>query len=489
MYLYELISLPVPVNSSTSHATQLLDLPKYLAVTHHQQFYTTFNTENLASCSKHSIFHCDFNIALTPITSPSCVIGLFANNKQWVKKNCDFRFLPDLLKPQILELSYTSALVYNSWNLALDCPQSKRVLPGCAFCVLQIPCQCSISTVDLFYAARLVNCHNKSSDVITVHPINLGLLQQFFEEDQFMSITGDSLFKSPISVLLPEFKFYQHQFSQYLADDRKSHLSLNKMVQAAKGDNIIFKSLVEPLADGEIPLSQNWPDLNATLVFVNISITVIVFLAFLWTFFRLRSLAATLVLLQQANLVKSASLPSFIFERTTTAIPQTIIISKMFADFSWNHASVIIEALVFIILISAVLLFYSRTRKFHGTKLLLEITSGGECVTIPVMRLPLCPSYFAIEAPTHIGNIELSQFPSNTLYVQWTGFKVTNKLTNQSLEVKPKIDVGWFQHRRINRIMQQPFTAYILVLHQGFAIPLPFRDTQHSHNYLEHYCI
>ena len=35
LQLFEVISLPVPVNETSTHATQLLDLPKYLAVTSH----------------------------------------------------------------------------------------------------------------------------------------------------------------------------------------------------------------------------------------------------------------------------------------------------------------------------------------------------------------------------------------------------------------------------------------------------------------------
>lgn len=83
--LYKVISYPVLINSTASHATNILHLPTYFAVTSHQQFYTTFTTQDLETCQHEpSNIHCNFNKALTPVTSPSCTIGFFANNKKWI---------------------------------------------------------------------------------------------------------------------------------------------------------------------------------------------------------------------------------------------------------------------------------------------------------------------------------------------------------------------------------------------------------------------
>lgn len=72
-------SYPVPINSTASRATNILHLPTWFAVTSHQQFYTTFTTADLETCQHEpSNIHCNFNKALTPVTSPSCTIGLLA---------------------------------------------------------------------------------------------------------------------------------------------------------------------------------------------------------------------------------------------------------------------------------------------------------------------------------------------------------------------------------------------------------------------------
>lgn len=126
--LYKVLSYPVPINATSSHATSLLNLPTYFAVTSHQQFYTTFTVTEIASCQNDDEIHCTFNKALTPVTSPSCVIGLFANNKKWVKDFCNFRFLQNVLKSDIIELSSTSVLVYNAWNIDMNCPNKQQIL-------------------------------------------------------------------------------------------------------------------------------------------------------------------------------------------------------------------------------------------------------------------------------------------------------------------------------------------------------------------------
>lgn len=51
---------------------------------------------------------------------------------------------------------------------------------------------------------------------------------------------------------IQDFKFYNHSISQVLANDQKAHLSLRKIASAVKSDRKIFRTLAEPLIDGQI---------------------------------------------------------------------------------------------------------------------------------------------------------------------------------------------------------------------------------------------
>ena len=121
--------------------------------------------------------------------------------------------------------------------------------------------------------------------------------------------------------------------------------------------------------------------------------------------------------------IESATPPSFIYRSPTTPVSQSDVVTIFFKELSWNHASIIIEIIIFVLLIVIIFILYIRAKKQKCTQIVLEITTG---ITLPVMNLPLCPSYFTIDTPDDIFNVELSNFTKSKLFVQWPGFVITN---------------------------------------------------------------
>ena len=112
LQLYKVITLPVPLNATSSHATQLLNVPEYIAITHHHDFFVHLSSTDLLKCTPTSLSLCPNNIPLTPFSTSDCTMAIFQNNPKMVNKLCDFRFVPNALKPNLIELSPTSVLVY-----------------------------------------------------------------------------------------------------------------------------------------------------------------------------------------------------------------------------------------------------------------------------------------------------------------------------------------------------------------------------------------
>lgn len=272
LQLYKVLSLPVPVNNTLKHATKLLDLPDFFAVTHQHDYYLPLSAKQLTNCQHDSAITCNFNLALIPSHVQQCTIALFNNDMKQVKRLCNFRFLENHLTHDIIELSSTSVLVYQSDTLALDCQNKQTLLPGCRFCVINLPCKCSLATKSLYLAPRLVQCYNNTKEVSILHPVNLALLQEFFSDDKLKSIPANKLFSTQVQLSIPHFTFYKHNINNILAADQQMHLSLKKMTAAARNDSKIFKTLTEPLLDGLISLQSDWPDLNAILSFASIGI-------------------------------------------------------------------------------------------------------------------------------------------------------------------------------------------------------------------------
>ena len=129
----------------------------------------------------------------------------------------------------------------------------------------------------------------------------------------------------------------------------------------------------------------------------------------------------------------------------------------------------------------------------EDTTLVLELTSGGSCVTLPIISFPLCPSYRDVQPPVTIHNLRLETFPFDDLLLDWQGFKVTNKLTKQSLTVKTSLKVGLLNYLKVKRIINQPYficlyfdctsrLCYNLARNEGKSTPKIFNHHEFHNN-------
>lgn len=179
------------------------------------------------------------------------------------------------------------------------------------------------------------------------------------------------------------------------------------------------------------------------------------------------------MLLQSVQQVKSevATNPSFnlVYNRLTTTAPETAESSNSWLkdEFSLLHASVISGILCFILIIIIFMWLYRRKYKKH-TFLALELTSGGDCVLLPIMHLSLCPSYYDIPTP-NIGDISISPFPYNKVYANWLHFGITDKRTEKTIFVPTIISTNIFTGYKITQILKQPFSAYVVLIHHNYA--------------------
>lgn len=244
------------------------------------------------------------------------------------------------------------------------------------------------------------------------------------------------------------------------------------MVQATIKEKKIFQHLPEPLIDGQIDIIPPWPSTNDILTMVAIRIAVFALECSILLFCKLRKMHIALMLLQSVHQVKSdiATNPSFnlVYNRLATTAPETESSTSWLKDeFSLLHASIISGILCFILIIIIFTWLYQRKYKKHSF-LALELTSGGDCVLLPIMHLSLCPSYYDIPKPT-IGDISISPFPYNKVYANWLNFGITDKRTDKTICVPTVISTNIFTGYKITQILKQPFSAYIVLIHHNYA--------------------
>lgn len=82
--------------------------------------------------------------------------------------------------------------------------KKQEILPGCKFCILNVPCKCTLTTKELYYSPKLIDFHkslNLNNSI--AHPVNLALLHEFFDDWNLHSILGDTTFAESVKVNLP----------------------------------------------------------------------------------------------------------------------------------------------------------------------------------------------------------------------------------------------------------------------------------------------
>ncbi|VDI64062.1 Hypothetical predicted protein [Mytilus galloprovincialis] len=353
--LYKINSYPVPINTTSNHATQLVDLPQYLVITSDNRQYAELSDDFIKTCSGIDTLYCTQTFPLLSSVSPSCSFALLFNDKETVHSNCNFRFLTNIIQPAVKEITDTNSI---------------------------------------FIPAKIGLCDNNTNTVTIVHPVNLALIQHFFSSETYNSILGDTIFTEPADITLPNLHFFNHTFNSVIAQDNNLHLSLKRIAKAAKADRKIFTSLSEPLLDGEIDIDDSWPNTNEMISLISLVLSILLTIACIILFNKVRALTTALILLQKAPssaaFVTPQTPPTFHYMQSPISTTQNY--DSLLSPQLNQWPSIVLAAITIISFVGVLHYLYKQVCTKHHTKLILEISNGLTCLTIPVVNLPLCPS-------------------------------------------------------------------------------------------------
>jgi hypothetical protein len=258
--LYKILSFSVPINDTSRDATQIVDINDYFLISADEHYHVSLPRSTINQCVCISLMICPIRPLLKTMKEPDCEAVLFQNKKTEIHSKCNFRFFRNIDKPHILDLTATQLLVYQTKDLTLQCKEGTKVLKGCDFCIMTVPCQCSIISANMRFDQQVKLCQKDTSDISILYPVNLALLQQFFNESQLTEILANTSFNKPVQVKISSFKIYEHKMSKLFAKDEKESLNLKKMAERTKKDQVIFSTLAESLVDGEITIDEEgWP--------------------------------------------------------------------------------------------------------------------------------------------------------------------------------------------------------------------------------------
>lgn len=256
--LYEILTIPVPITDSTNHSTLAVNLPDYIGLDLHANNYIEVDEQQYRQCTGHWEKHCPSLLSDRSISSSSCALAILFNAKGNIMQKCDFVFQKDAMIPSIIEIAPGNLLVSNIKSITLECEQGPINQNGCKYCIISIPCSCAISADPFIIPERINNCNRTSRQVTKNHLINLAMLQNFFEDDTLNNILGDTTFDYPVEMQIPDFRFYEQNFTNLMAVDNLERLNLKGLIEKVKRNETVYLSLSESFLDREWTNDDDW---------------------------------------------------------------------------------------------------------------------------------------------------------------------------------------------------------------------------------------
>jgi hypothetical protein len=126
------------------------------------------------------------------------------------------------------------------------------------------------------------------------------------------------------------------------AKDVKESLNLKKMAERTKKDQVIFSTLAESLADGEITIDEEgWPKKEDVMTLMAGGINII---AIIWLIYKVRILSAAILVSTRLPQVSSLRL-QYTLPITTTPSSWYDILNQ---NLKWDHGVFIISFPIFV---------------------------------------------------------------------------------------------------------------------------------------------
>ena len=361
-----------------------------------------------------------------------------------------------------------SILVSNIMNLTIQCPEESYPKEGCKFCIIRVPCGCSVSGSDMYISPRIIGCDNNTKSMSKLHPVNLAVLQNFFQPQELEAITGDSLFDSPVQITIPEFKIFKHNFSEIVAGDQKHHLSLQRAAAAAKADDYIFQTLADPILDGRLPeLDTIWSIIIKYLSMATASVTAVLGLIVVWQLYKIRSLTIAVAILQKST-TSSAIVhthPPLLYNEHDNVATEKPSMEILESAETYDNLAYLALVLAF-----AGLIFYViRKVRNCKTTLILEVTTGSSCVRIPTLSIPNCPKSVHCTALETVKSIDINRGILPSIRIDWGDLVVAN--TGLPVKLPKLLRANPWNAFKLRQILKQKFVVQLLLVHKSLAIP------------------
>jgi hypothetical protein len=447
------------------HSIILGEQPRYIAVNDEDDIYLTFNERPAMQDDKFYFLGQEQHIILSK-TNPTCVLSLFDDEPSAFNQRCATYLRPYAQPPLAMQLGGNLMFFQNlkAYTVTESNGREHEIKLQCSSCTKQMRCNTKISTiVGIFHMAPCKNLRQKQQTThITGYVTNLRAVTPFLDRDLISKLSAEYSFATSVNFSFPKIKIFEQNEDPTLRAAFQTletpQIRLDSAINQTLEDGIIFKSesdkIIYDLQKLGLQLQSqfSWSNLTSWITSpfsLPTNLCILDMLgAIVYLFFRVRSLAAMIIMLQQVRPVQVQSisfqrqLEEFLKQKSEKiSTPATFfnIPFKYEPQVSRDFHVLDLFILLTIIAICLFLLWrkFKRRQQAHSFEIVLEIINRYDRVKISLMKLPHTADSFGFAASEFISYLSLRGLRKPKLHIHWPTLKIKHRLLTMTVDLPP----------------------------------------------------
>ena len=487
--LYRVMNFPVPFNQTTTHATQIMGLPHFLAITTDNKYFVELSTEDMLQCTGSPIKTCMAAQAQRSVVKASCAVALYKHYDP--KPLCNFEVIEDGIKPSLYEIEPGLAIASGIKEIVLTCPHGVVKKPGCNFCTVRLPCKCGMvargndDVTEFELAPRLDACESKTS-MSKSFAVNMALLTQFFNESELTHLSSSANRDLPLEFQIPPLHIQNDQYRSWTNEDQTMRRGLQEVANSMKNRQAVSRLPEMNFGNGGCDPGA-WPQFFGYTAAMGMLL--LAFIVYRMSR-QIKILAAALALLsgqtgtaaQTANSGGQATQGRNLRFAHPTDVTTTPTIHYVIMPQPTQNA--IIAGLALMIMLTVIIAVMAGNKLLNkrspGTAVYLEVGDGNLTIDLHLTTLPKTPFEYTRELITWIKGIAVTQegWGGAIVTIVWEDFLLVDLTADQLVPLPKSARIGCFQRWRLNKILNskrenQLFNGYYVqpkLVHKGVAV-------------------
>ena len=521
LYRVKSVKLPVPNHPKGAKLRQyskLAGYPEYFAMASDREYYIEFTSDDLSYCRGPENYPkiCNpVNIMSSVRDRPSCGLGIFQRNSTMITQHCD-RHLVEQERPdsQVYQIGNSADLLVTAseGQFVRHCANGEQMvtIPACELCIIKLPCDCMLRTMDGLVPPLLDNCvkkRNLQTNSTVRYPVNFMVLSQMLNRTEVEKLNGSITFPFKPRVHLWKMEINKIDHAGIIGIQNKI-MDLDKAIQLAESNLPMYRS---PAAYIDVPqtLAEKLVKMDFTgILHIILMIINLVGVILAYIGYKKGCTSATTAAMALENIKRTKGALTHHSEKIrlpkldyfVTRSPKEDIAMMELSTY-WHHVKPVIYLFATCLVIMALYKIISKTWYYLTTRLVItpfdgipgiskrsnvfaRVSDGINTVDLYVYSVACSPSRVRLVSVREARLTffqPYSSWPKRVIYfeVYWNMESCLLYLGDQAVKLPYKIRVPITHMRKLRQITKEGYSISLIV---GNSIYVELQPTTVSMN-------